>query len=177
MLRPTTAERGRCQFLNPNNRWDITHIAAHGEYQEWPSSMASELQLSRKVRLTAGDWLRNGCRAYFAFINACNVGRAIPHAGDVNGFPLALRVRGTVASVSALCPVYAGAAGPFAHKFYQQWPGASSLEAYQATCCDAIRRGEPPAAWAPYVHIGFPITLAAKPSGSQAPRGAERSGV
>ncbi|MFE3636066.1 CHAT domain-containing protein [Streptomyces sp. NPDC059168] len=164
VLRPRTADLGRCHFLNPRGRWDIAHIAAHGDYQEWPSSMASELRLSRKVRLTAGDWLRNGCRASFAFINACDVGHAFPHAGDVNGFPLALRVRGTGAAVSALCPVDGTTAGPFAHTFYQRWPGATSLEAYQAACCDAITRGDPPAVWAPYVHIGIPITLAAEPS-------------
>jgi len=94
------------------------------------------------------------------FINACNVGRAVPHAGDVNGFPLALRIRGNIAEVSALCPVDSATAGPFAQAFYDRWADGNSLKAYHAACLDAIARGEPPATWAPYMHTGVPITLA-----------------
>ncbi|GGM76867.1 CHAT domain-containing protein [Dactylosporangium sucinum] len=159
VVRPKTAAHGRRHYLNPEARWDVVHIAAHGDYHPWPRSLASELRLSRTVRLTAGDWLSQGCRASFVFVNACNVGRNVPHAGDVNGFPLALRIRGNVAEVSALCPVDSVTAGPFAQSFYRHWVGRDSLDAYHAACLDAIQRAEPPSVWAPYIHTGLPVTL------------------
>ena len=162
VARPKTATLGRRHYLDPEARWDVVHVAAHGDYHPWPRSMASELRLSRTVGLTAGDWLRQGCRASFVFVNACNVGRNVPHAGDVNGFPLALRIRGTVAEVSALCPVDSATAGPFARSFYRHWVGQDSLDAYHATCLEAIGRAAPPSVWAPYVHTGVPVTLAAR---------------
>ncbi|MEV0430086.1 hypothetical protein [Micromonospora sp. NPDC050495] len=160
VVRPKNATLGRRHYLDPEAQWDVVHVAAHGDYHPWPRSMASELRLSRTVGLTAGDWLRQGCRASFVFVNACNVGRNVPHAGDVNGFPLALRIRGNVAEVSALCPVDSVTAGPFARSFYRHWTGQDSLGAYHATCLDAIARAEPPSVWAPYVHTGVPVTLA-----------------
>ncbi|WP_028804785.1 CHAT domain-containing protein [Streptomyces sp. 142MFCol3.1] len=163
--RPRTAAQGRNDFLTPQGQWDITHVAAHGEFQPWPASTDSRLRLSENVSLTAGEWLSTGCRSTFVFVNACNVGRHAPHAGDLNGFPLALRARGTVTEVSALGPVPSDAARSFARRFYSLWPGRDSLTAYQETCQDAINRGAPPCDWAPYMHTGNGLHLPAPPAG------------
>lgn len=159
--KPRTAAQGRSDFLTAQGQWDITHVAAHGEFRPWPASTDSRLRLSESVSLTAGEWLRSGCRSTFVFVNACNVGRHAPHAGDLNGFPLALRARGAVTEVSALGPVPSRAARSFARTFYALWPGRDSLTAYQKTCREAINRGAPPCDWAPYLHTGSALHLPA----------------
>ncbi|MEU3050347.1 CHAT domain-containing protein [Streptomyces sp. NPDC006984] len=164
VYRPPKAAQGRRDFLNADGRWAITHLAAHGEFRPWPTSMNSTLQLSESVLLTAGEWLREGCYSTFAFINACSVGRHAPHAGDLNGFPLALRARGTIAEVSALSPVPIAAARTFAQTFYASWPGRDSLAAYQQACQRTIAREAPPCDWAPYLHTGIPLENPASPA-------------
>ncbi|WP_247697547.1 CHAT domain-containing protein [Streptomyces sp. b94] len=179
--KPQTAAQGRSEFLTPQGQWDITHVAAHGEFHPWPASTDSRLRLSENVELTAGDWLRSGCQSTFVFVNACDVGRHAPHAGDLNGFPLALRARGTLTEVSALGPVPTQAARSFARRFYSLWPGRDSLAAYQDTCQEAISRGAPPCDWAPYLHTGRTLHLPAaqarpgrRPAGASVARSAGR---
>jgi len=154
-----TAKQGRQYLLDPAGEWGVVHIAAHGDFYPWPVSMTSRLRLSNRVTIKAGDWLRGGCRASFGFINACTVGRHAPHAGDLNGFPLALRVRGAVSTISALSLLPSAPARAFARAFYASWPGSDSLRAYQAACVEAIRRGDPACYWAPYLHTGPAVRL------------------
>ncbi|PWK39471.1 CHAT domain-containing protein [Actinoplanes xinjiangensis] len=162
VAKPDKAARGRRELLEPDQRWHVVHIAAHGDFQSWPASMASRLRLSPSVAVTAGEWLRSGCRATFAFTNACSVGRHTPHAGDLNGFPLALRARGVVSEISALAPVPAVGGKQFAHLFYGGWAGQDSLTAYQQACLATIAAGGRPCDWAPYVHGGTPLPLDAR---------------
>ena len=126
--------------------------------------MNSRLRLSTKVSVTAGEWLRAGCRAKFVFLNACSVGRHSPHAGDLNGFPLAIRARGAITEISALSPVPSDAARTFARRFYRQWSTYDSLSAYQGACCEAIHSGVAAAGWVPYMHSGVPIKLGGRTS-------------
>jgi len=127
--------------------------------------MNSRLRLSTKVSVTAREWLHSGCRAQFVFINACSVGQQSLHAGDLHGFPLAIRVRGTVTEVSALAPVRSGAARRFARTFYELWASEDSLAAYRGACLEAIRLGRSPSEWAPYLHSGAPVGLAVEKPG------------
>lgn len=160
--RPPKATEGRKMLLDSDRAWGVVHIAAHGYFFAWPHSMDSRLELSTKVAVTARDWLHSGCRAQFVFINACSVGRQSLHAGDLNGFPLAFRVRGAVTEVSALAPVRGTAAHQFARVFYQRWACEDSLKAYHAACVEAIRLGWNASDWAPYLHAGAPAVLASK---------------
>lgn len=161
VARPKKAARGRQELLEPESRWHIIHIAAHGDFHPWPASMGSRLRLSRSVAVTAGEWLRSGCQATFAFTNACSVGRHTPHAGDLNGFPLALRARGVVSEIAALAPVPTAGGHRFAHIFYDNWRGQDSLTAYQQACRTTIADGGRPYDWAPYLHAGVPVSLGA----------------
>lgn len=162
VVRPPKAVEGRRMLLDSDGRWGLVHVAAHGHFRAWPESMGSRLALSSKISVAAGDWLRSGCRAQFVFINACSLGRHSPHAGDLNGFPLAIRARGAVTEVSALSPVPSLPARAFARLFYERWPGRDSLRAYQHACLEAIRRGTSPSGWAPYLHSGAPVRLPAR---------------
>lgn len=174
-IRPRRAVDGRHEFLSPNSAWGILHIVAHGFFESWPASTRSRLELSPSVSIEASDWLRSGCRAAIAFVQACSVGRQEPHAGDLSGFPLALRVRGTIAEVSALSPIPAATAHDFAAAFYENLDGADSLRAYQAACIHFIRNGYQPSDWAPYLHAGPPVCLPRRKERSQQPRARKRA--
>ncbi|MFX0576257.1 CHAT domain-containing protein [Nocardia nepalensis] len=159
VTRPKKAIEGKRALLDAENHWGIVHIAAHGDFCPWPMSLRSRLRLSTRVSLDAGDWLRSSCRAAFVFMNACDVGMPALHAGDLNGFPLAVRARGAVASIAALAPVRSGAARRFAELYYTHWSLGDSLSAFQAACREVIASGESVSGWAPYLHTGSPVRL------------------
>ncbi len=159
VVRPRRATEGARLMLDPKEAYDMIHIAAHGEFFAWPRSTSSVLRLSSRVEVTAGNWLRDGCRPDVAFINACTVGRPAPHAGDLNGFPLALRIRGARAVVAALTYIDPVHAHVFAAHFYESLASADTLTAYRSAITRAIRSGAPPSSWAPYLHSGVPVRL------------------
>ncbi|SOD79189.1 CHAT domain-containing protein [Streptomyces sp. 1222.2] len=152
------AAADRNLLLHPTGEWGIVHIMAHGDFHRWPLSSTSKLHLTTQVAVSAGEWLHSGCQASLIFLNACNSGLQEPHAGDLNGFPLALRVRGATSEISCLMPVNAEAAQNFAITFYDQLSACDTLTAYQATQ-NIILREEPPINWIPYLHVGFPVSL------------------
>ncbi|PTM99298.1 CHAT domain-containing protein [Streptomyces sp. VMFN-G11Ma] len=159
VVSPHQATDARECLLGHTAEWGIVHIVAHGEFYRWPLSSTSKLRLLDGVTVSASEWLHSGCGASLIFLNACTVGRQAPHAGDLNGFPLALRVRGAVAEVSCLTPVAASAAYEFAVTFYSKFVSHDTLTAYQSACQDAISQEKPPRNWIPYLHVGFPVSL------------------
>ncbi|WP_158781319.1 CHAT domain-containing protein [Streptomyces sp. NRRL S-237] len=159
VVSPQQVTDARECLLADATKWGIVHIAAHGEFHRWPLASTSKLRLLDGVTLSASEWLHSGCGASLIFLNVCTVGRQAPHAGDLNGFPLALRVRGAVAEVSCLTPVTASAAYEFAVTFYGKFASHDTLTAYQLACRDAISGGKPARNWVPYLHVGFPVSL------------------
>lgn len=159
ITRPRTAKIGKKRFLDPEGDLGLLHIAAHGDFRPWPQSLSSVLVLSPSVRITAADWLRNGAKADFVFLNACNLGNAAPRAGDLNGFPLAMRVRGTQATLAALGYIPPDRALEFARAFYERLPGSDTTTAYQAAVRHLIDEGAPACAWAPYLHDGPSVAI------------------
>jgi CHAT domain-containing protein len=164
--RPRDAQKGRSEMLSAGSQWGALHIAAHGDFMPWPTSLQSRLRLSGSVELRAAEWLVGSCSARFAFVNACNVGHPALRDGDLNGFPLAMHTRGVVAMVAAIVPVVADGAVQFVEHFYTAWrgPHRTSLDAYGHACRAALEAGEPPCHWAPYVHAGIPLTAPERPT-------------
>ncbi|MGW2787025.1 CHAT domain-containing protein [Streptomyces populi] len=162
--RPAGAGEGRDRLLDPNECvWGLVHVVAHGSLSPWPNSSDSQLHLVPGVGVSAGDWLRRGCRATLVFLNACELGQGVVHrAGDLNGFPLALRARKTAADISALSPVDSADAHCFAAAFYEEMPKHDSLTAYYQACRKALKTERSACAWAPYVHSGFPVRVAGR---------------
>jgi hypothetical protein len=157
------AKAGRQALLSSDHRRAIVHVAAHGLLEAWPAASHSRLQLSRSVEVTAHEWMRSGCRPEFAFLNACGLGRAIPRGGDLNGFPLALHVRGARASVTALGDIPPAAAHRFAIDFYRALSRTDTYEAYLQAVRRAISEGRHVSAWVPYVYSGDPVLAAPAP--------------
>ncbi|WP_073799231.1 CHAT domain-containing protein [Streptomyces sp. CB03578] len=156
--KPRRVETARDFLLDQTGEWGIVHIMAHGNFQQWPLSSTSQLRLTPQVSVNAGEWLHSGCQACLVFLNACTIGRQVPHAGDLNGFPLALRLRGVICEISCSTPVIAQVAHDFAMKFYERLPASDTLTAYQASQ-KAILREESSMNWVPYFHVGFPISM------------------
>ncbi|MFI7643817.1 CHAT domain-containing protein [Nonomuraea sp. NPDC049400] len=160
VVRPADAGEGRSCLLDPKREWGLVYVVAHGAFFPWPRSSDSQLSLVDKTVVRAGDWLHSGCRAALVFLNACELGQGVVHrAGDLNGFPLALRARKTTADLSALSPVAPEDAHSFAAAFYEELPDSDSLAAFRQACLTAIGLEKPPSAWAPYVHSGFPVRI------------------
>jgi CHAT domain len=157
---PRDARKGREELLNADSRWGVLHIAAHGDFMPWPTSLQSRLRLSPSVEVRAAEWLVSACSARFAFVNACSVGHPALRAGDLNGFPLAMHTRGVVTMVAALVPVVADGAAQFVDHFYEGWrgQGRTSLDAYARACRAAVDAGASPCRWVPYVHAGLPLS-------------------
>lgn len=157
---PGSADEGYRLLLNNDAvRAPLLHVAAHGVTNPWPESLRSTIQLSPTHGISAGQWLREGRRAAFVFFNVCGLGRVQPHAGDVNGFPLALRIRGADAVLAAISYIPPAQSRLFARDFYGAFGVADSLGAYQAASKTAIERQEHPSGWAPYVHYGRGYSL------------------
>ncbi|WP_181799055.1 CHAT domain-containing protein [Kitasatospora acidiphila] len=158
VTKPRRAAEGHHLILDRDREWGIIHIVADCDFQQWPLSSTSRLNLTKDVSVSAYEWLHWGCRASLAFLNACSSGLQIPHAGDLNGFPLALRVRGVTAEISCSAPVRSGAAHNFAKEFYSRLAECDTLSAYQGAQ-RAILRGCSPVNWIQYLHVGFPVFL------------------
>ncbi|HVY09519.1 MAG TPA: CHAT domain-containing protein [Mycobacteriales bacterium] len=167
-LRPKSAADGKAALLSETARPWLMHVAAHGVLHPWPKSSESSLVLSKSQQVSAAEWLRTGCRPQLAFVNACNLGHSSPGRGDLNGFPLALKSRGTDSIVMALALVSPDGARQFAQRFYEALAETDSLHAYRATVVAAINGGDPPADWVPYVHVGLGVSpVRQKARGSQ----------
>ncbi|MET7312770.1 hypothetical protein ABZS68_38610 [Streptomyces sp. NPDC005571] len=169
VVSPAAPQQGRRSLLDASGAWGLVHVVAHGDLSLWPHSSASRLRLADDCAVSAGDWLHSGCKASLVFLNACSIGRPALRAGDLNGFPLALRVRGTLADVCALTTVGPEAAHRFATFFYAELPACDSLTAYRLACLKAIRGGEPTCTWVPYLHSGFPVRLPAAKASALSP--------
>ncbi|MGW7368706.1 CHAT domain-containing protein [Streptomyces sp. NPDC054841] len=166
VVRPTDAQQGKDHLLDPDPTapiWGLVHVAAYGQLRQWPESSDSQLLLvdgAEGTAVTAKAWLHSGCRASLVFLNACEIGQgAVHHAGDLNGFPLALRARGTAADLSTVSLVNPGDAHRFAIAFYDELPKSDSLTAYRQACLKAVWMDNPACAWVPYVHSGFPVRM------------------
>ncbi|UNN05217.1 CHAT domain-containing protein [Rhodococcus opacus] len=153
------AQQGRIALLDASRSARLLHLVAHGELRSGPLASESKLQLSASVQVVAGDWMRAGCLPDFAFLNACGLGGAIPHSGDLSGFPLALRVRGVRGSLTAIADLPSHTAHRFADAFYRVLPEADTFEAYLSATRGMVAAGEHPAAWAPYVYEGESVTI------------------
>ncbi|EWM12214.1 putative PE-PGRS family protein [Kutzneria sp. 744] len=165
------AVSGRQALLDVDRRRKIVHIAAHGKLEPWPQASNSLLQLSASVQITAREVMHGGCRPVFAFLNACGLGNVHLQAGDLHGFPLALRVRGARGSVTALGDILPAAAHRFATSFYLEFTTADTFRAYLRTVGAAIDEGAHVSSWAPYVYVGDAVSASTSPA---TPRPARR---
>lgn len=151
---PKRAAAGREMILDAAGQFDILHVAAHGSCFNWPNSLSSEVALSSNAVITAAEWLRTGCSARFVFLNACSIGQPGNHRGDLNGFPLAIKIRGAETVVAAIGYVAPKSAKNYAFEFYARFERMDSLAAYREAIVDIIRGGHPPHDWAPFIHDG-----------------------
>lgn len=154
--RPLTIQEGGQKLLDPTNSVEILHLAGHGDFQPWPKSLTSSIQLSKTLSVSAAEWLHAGCRASFVFLNACNIGQA--DAADLNGFPLALRLRGATGVVAARAFIGPADARQFARDFYSSFSRSDSLTAFRAAAVTAIMDERHPMAWVPFIHDGAPFS-------------------
>ncbi|MEV0712770.1 CHAT domain-containing protein [Nocardia aurea] len=153
------AQQGRIALLDESCTARLLHLVAHGELRSGLLASESKLKLSPSVSITARDWMRGGCHPAFAFLNACDLGGAIPHSGDLSGFPLALRIRGAHGSLTALEALPSQAAHRFADTFYGALDGTTdTFTAYLRTVRQMIGDGNHPANWAAYVYEGGALT-------------------
>jgi hypothetical protein len=129
-------------------------VAGHGHSLAWPQSFDSILALSRRTQVTASHWITQGPRADFVFLNVCGLGRSHPRSGDLNGFPLAIRIRGATALIAATGYIPPDQAHAFAELFYGHAHGEDSLTMYREAMLASIGSGMPPQGWAPYAHFG-----------------------
>ncbi|WP_196248305.1 CHAT domain-containing protein [Rhodococcus erythropolis] len=153
------AEQGRTALLDSSRSPRLLHLIAHGELRSGPRASDSKLQLSASVHVAAREWMREGCRPDFAFLNACGLGGAIPHSGDLSGFPLALRVRGVRGSLTAIADLPSHTAHQFADTFYRILPETNTFDAYLHTVRKMLSADEHPSSWAPYVYEGSGMTV------------------
>lgn len=149
-----TAVKGRMSLLAPTREVRLLHLVAHGELHAGWQAFESKLHLSASVKVSAGDWMRAGCRAEFAFLNACGLGGAIPHSGDLSGFPLALRVRGVQGSLTAMADISAKEAHRFATMFYSELAVTDTFAAYVSSVRAILALKQHPSAWVPYIYEG-----------------------
>lgn len=180
VVRWNQARVGLEHLLDRDAQYSMLHLATHGRFHGWPESSQSRLDLSNSVTLTAADWLREGCSADFVFLNACSIGNSHTLPGDLEGFPLALRVRGVRTVVVALGDIPAEEARDFATTFYQELRTTDSITALRQASRAAIAAGRHASAWAHYVHDGpaFRLTDLERVTADRAGRGrpARRSG-
>ena len=150
---PENAEAGRESLLSDRKLGGL-HVSGHGRSLAWPQSFNSELALSRSVTVTAAQWIIHGPQAEFVFFNVCGLGRIHPRSGDLNGFPLAVRLRGVTTLIAATGYIPPEQAHTFARLFYRNVHRSDSLAAYCDTILASIAGGMPPHVWAPYAHFG-----------------------
>ncbi len=150
---PENAEAG-LEKLFGSGRLAGLHVSGHGRSIAWPQSFSSQLALSKSVTMTASEWLVHGPRAEFVFFNVCGLGRVHPRSGDLNGFPLAIRLRGATSLIAATGYIPPQQAHSFARLFYENARRGDSLAAYCETVLSCIEEGMPPHVWAPYAHFG-----------------------
>jgi hypothetical protein len=151
---PPNARDGLEQLLSVSDPVELVHVSGHGQSMAWPRSFHSTIALSPRIQLTAGQWLTAGPRAAFVFLNVCGVGRVRPYGGDLNGFPLALRIRGAQAVIAANGFIPPEEAHRFAERFYAHAGSDDTLTAYRSAVLESIREGVPAVGWAPYAHFG-----------------------
>jgi hypothetical protein len=151
---PDNAKIGRERMLDGTHRVQGLHVSGHGSSLAWPKSFYSKLALSPRIQISAADWISQGPQADFVFLNVCGVGRVHPRSGDLNGFPLAVRIRGAKALIAATGYIPPSQAHAFAQLFYQQAHDTDSLSAYRHTVIASIANGMTPHGWAPYAHFG-----------------------
>lgn len=150
---PANAKVGRERLLG-GTRLQGLHIAGHGRSLAWPQSFDSILALSSRNEVTASRWITHGPKSDFVFLNVCGLGRSYPRGGDLNGFPLAIRLRGATAIIAATGYIPPDQAHTFARLFYGHTRGADSLTMYREAMLASIECGMPPHGWAPYAHFG-----------------------
>ncbi|WP_344363326.1 CHAT domain-containing protein [Arthrobacter humicola] len=150
---PENAEAGRERLLSGRKLGGL-HVSGHGRSLAWPQSFNSQLALSRSIAVTAADWIIHGPQAEFVFLNVCGLGRIHPRSGDLNGFPLAVRLRGAASLIAATGYIPPEQAHAFSRLFYRNANRADSLAAYCETILASIAGGLPPHIWAPYAHFG-----------------------
>lgn len=162
---PPDATQGLTQLLSPSGQIEMVHVAGHGQSAAWPRSFQSTIALSPRIQLTAADWLTAGPRAAFVFLNVCGVGRVKPYGGDLNGFPLALRIRGAQAIIAANGFIPPTDAHRFAERFYAHLDSDDSLTAYRNAVRESIEAGVAAGGWAPYAHFGRGYRLGGERNG------------
>jgi CHAT domain-containing protein len=160
--RPDNAKAGRQRLLDGSVFDGFLYVFGHGKNVRWPRTMSSSIQLSKKVTLTARDWLTAGLSAAMVFLNCCELGGSDTMVGESRGFALATSVRGTGTVIAALSPIGIASAKTFATGvFVAMLDGQSSLGAVQSASRNLIEARSHPKHWAAYVHVGVATTFAA----------------
>ncbi|MCX6558940.1 MAG: CHAT domain-containing protein [Candidatus Aminicenantes bacterium] len=154
------AGEGRLKSL-PLADYRIVHLAAHGFFDDavwWRSALLLQRDKDGEEDgfLQPGDLLSLRFRPELLVLSGCRTGGGSLLKGEgVMGLSGAFLRSGARSVLISLWSVNDKATARFMASFYRLWKrGTSKPEALRQAKIEALRSGEPPFAWAPFVLIG-----------------------
>lgn len=143
------------------SQYSIVHFAGHAIFNP-EEPMASGLVLSDGTVLTAASILersalRTNCGRLLV-LSACQTGvNLVTPGGEILGLARALMYAGMPNLVLSLWEVADRSTSDLMQEFHNTWQGGklTIADALQKTQCEAVKRGQPVHAWAPFIHFGI----------------------
>jgi CHAT domain-containing protein len=145
---------GYAAIMNEIGRYELLHIACHGQFRA-DNPMFSSLHLADGW-VTVRDIIAQKLKAKLVTLSACETGLNELFAGDeILGLARGFLAAGAESLIVSLWSVNDEATGRLMAEFYQTLQRGSSIAAsLRAAQMGFIERGEHPYFWSPFVLIG-----------------------